>query len=271
MIENELQNTLRERFNPEGSPLREHQLCMLKMLVFFDKICKKHNIKYWLCSGTLIGAVRHNGFIPWDDDLDVEMLRDDFNKLKKVMASYENERYALQTHSTDRGYVAPYGKLRDTHSLIIEENGNDKYYKYKGVYIDVFIIDKSSSSSVIKWTNRFQEHFLFRPNKRIQNDIIRKVYIESSYYFFNSILFPLLRCFSSLTTKEQYRLALGSCFTMPRYINDIFPLSTVKFENYSFPAPGNSHNYLRKIYGNYMELPNLETLRIHTTHVEIFD
>ena len=74
MITDTLQNELRERYNPNGSTLRKQQLRMLEMLQYIDSVCKKHNIRYWLCSGTLLGAVRHGGFIPWDDDVDIEML-----------------------------------------------------------------------------------------------------------------------------------------------------------------------------------------------------
>lgn len=66
---------LRQRYNPDGSLLRRQQMRMLHILVEVDKICQRHNIRYWLSSGTLIGAVRHGGFIPWDDDLDIEMMR----------------------------------------------------------------------------------------------------------------------------------------------------------------------------------------------------
>ena len=62
------------RFNPEGSVLRLHQMKMLRILEFVDRVCRKHGIRYWLSSGTLLGAVRHGGFIPWDDDMDIEML-----------------------------------------------------------------------------------------------------------------------------------------------------------------------------------------------------
>ena len=63
---------LRQRFSPEGSPLRRHQDRMLEMMVWLDAVCRRHGIPYWLGSGTLLGAVRHGGFIPWDDDVDIE-------------------------------------------------------------------------------------------------------------------------------------------------------------------------------------------------------
>ena len=85
---------LRQRFNPDGSQLRKHQLRMLEILVVIDKICRKHQIPYWLSSGTLIGAVRHNGFIPWDDDLDIEMMRNDY-LLENPVYDKTNNIYSL--------------------------------------------------------------------------------------------------------------------------------------------------------------------------------
>ena len=76
------QESLRQRFNPDGSLLRRQQMRMLEILLEVDKICKKHHIEYWLSSGTLIGAIRHKGFIPWDDDIDINITRENYNKLK---------------------------------------------------------------------------------------------------------------------------------------------------------------------------------------------
>ncbi|WP_431605313.1 LicD family protein, partial [Duncaniella dubosii] len=91
MIDPLLQQELRSRFNPDGSPLRRHQLLMLDMLKKINRICVENNIKYWLSSGTCIGALRHGGFIPWDDDVDLEMLEEDFKKLRRVMRCYNGD------------------------------------------------------------------------------------------------------------------------------------------------------------------------------------
>ena len=72
-------------YNPEGSTLRKAQKEMVQVLGAFAEICEKHDIKWWLCSGTLLGAARHKGFIPWDDDVDVSMLKEDFKRLEKVL------------------------------------------------------------------------------------------------------------------------------------------------------------------------------------------
>ena len=113
MIDKNFQSELRIKFNPDGSELRTYQLELLKMLIDFDEICRSLNIKYWLSSGTLLGAVRHGGFIPWDDDVDVDMTRDDYKKLVKSFK--ETDKYALQTSQNDPYYFWPYAKLRLRH------------------------------------------------------------------------------------------------------------------------------------------------------------
>jgi hypothetical protein len=95
---------LRQRYNPDGSQLRRHQMRMLDILIEVDRICKKHHISYWLSSGTLIGALRHNGFIPWDDDLDIEMMRSDYLRLMEVLPQELPEWLALQSDKTDPAY-----------------------------------------------------------------------------------------------------------------------------------------------------------------------
>ena len=137
MIDEDLQQKLRARYNPDGSSLRTYQLHMVHMLDYFDRFCSEHGIRYWLSSGTCLGAVRHGGFIPWDDDVDVEMMRDDYLKLEKVRE--ETDDYVLQTWRNDRYYSTSFAKLRDKHSVIY-----DSLYKYRGCFIDLFPLEYSN-------------------------------------------------------------------------------------------------------------------------------
>ena len=270
MIDNLLQKQLRARFNPDRSLLRQHQLRMLEMLKYIDDVCGKYDIKYWLCSGTLLGAVRHGGFIPWDDDLDIEMLRDDYKKFVKVVAMEGNNRYVLQTHQTDFNYFAPYGKLRDLRSCIKEDSTNDLYYKFHGAYIDVFIMEPSSFLILHKISNKLQDVLLFKANGLLKNKFIRRCYFSLMCILLHNILFPVLQTLSALNAKGQLRHTMGSCFTKPRYNDDIFPLKDIEFEGSKFPVPGNTHSYLSKIYGDYMVIPNVNEIRVHTVHVEFY-
>lgn len=269
MIDAIEQKKLRERFNPEGSLLRQYQLKMLEMLKYIDEVCRKYQIRYWLCSGTLLGAVRHGGFIPWDDDVDIEMLRDDYKKFIHAMENEPQINYALQTHCTDRAYLAPYAKLRDLHSLIKENNTNDLYYKYKGCYIDVFIMESSSSLVLNRASNFLQNSLLFYPNACIKNKFCREIYLNAMFWILNKLVFPSFRLFSKIGAKGQLRHTFGSCFTKKRDKDDIFPLTNLKFEDCSFPVPGNYDAYLKKIYGSYMNLPDLDKIVMHTVEVEL--
>lgn len=82
-------------FNKEGTILRKHQLRMLDMLSYIDTICRENNIKYWLAGGTLLGAVRHQGFIPWDDDVDIELFKEDFDRLLTLLSADSGSGYSL--------------------------------------------------------------------------------------------------------------------------------------------------------------------------------
>lgn len=269
MITDTLQNELRERYNPDGSILRKQQLRMLEMLQYIDFVCKKHNIRYWLCSGTLLGAVRHGGFIPWDDDVDIEMLREDYKRLIEILKKDIDSRYALQTHSTDANYLYPYAKLRDLHSTLKEGHSMDESYRYHGIFIDIFVMEPSSSLRLFKCSSMIYQKVLYALSRRIKNEKVRKIYSDIAYFLLNHVLFPIFHFFSDWKANGQLRHALGGVFSKSRIMKEIFPLSSIKFENVYFPIPHDSDSYLRRIYGNYMQLPDLNKINIHTIEIEI--
>ena len=258
MIDYQLQQQLRERFNPDGSMLRKQQLRMLEILLYIDKICKENNIKYWLSSGTLLGAVRHGGFIPWDDDLDIEMLREDYEKFLKVFT--DNDNYALQTYKSDENYFRTFAKVRDLHSEISEFE-LDRYYKYRGLYVDIFSIERVPKYICRLYGGVFEVIGRWR---RKCGD--------------NKFLWHILKCFQKITlwtipiarpifrifTKDLHH-SYGSGFLKERHIEDIHPLTSVQFEGYTFPAPNNVDSYLRLIYGDYNRLPDIDSFVIHTS------
>lgn len=269
MIDKDLQQQLRERFNPDGSDLRRLQLEMLKMLVWFDDFCKKHDIRYWISSGTLIGAVRHGGYIPWDDDLDIDMMREDYEKLKKAMFQEEHPDYVLQDNESDPGYFFSYGKLRHKHSLMEETNRYDRIFNMKGMFMDILtfekmprILNKIACLSVghcYKILNR----------KGISDEkALRKV--QRIYAFNKHLLFPILRLLAKLSPTKWRLRSPGIPYKSRTTEAEVFPLSHVEFEGYSFPAPRDTHSYLTRMYGDYMHLPDLENLHPHFTKYEIY-
>ena len=143
MQENKVYNTgetnsiLRSKYNYDGSLLRKAQMRMLEMLIFLDDICKKNDISYFIAFGTLLGAVRHGGFIPWDDDMDVYINDRDMKKLRKIINS-GNYPYIVQDHTVDKGFVRYYNVLRDLKSEYVKDEFQHNQRKYRGVQIDFF-------------------------------------------------------------------------------------------------------------------------------------
>lgn len=154
MIPRDIQEQFKKQYNPEGSILRRAQYRMLEMLSFIDDVCVKNNIKYWIDSGTLLGARRHGGFIPWDDDVDICMPREDYVKFKDIMLhNNPSDEFVLQCHQTDNHYFATWDTLRD---LKTEMSGNGKRlenFKFRGLQIDIFLIDDRCNKQFLFYGN----------------------------------------------------------------------------------------------------------------------
>jgi len=244
---------LKQRYNPEGSDLRHLQYKMLDILKIVDRICKKYNLPYWLSSGTLLGAVRHGGFIPWDDDLDVEMLREDYEKLIKILPQELPEGYVLQDNMTDSNYVYLYAKVRDTNSKIREICKVNQEFEIGGVFIDIFPIEP-----VIPAFKRISS-VLF--NRLCYNLVLKKgcwrLLYNINYWILLHVVFPIFRFLTGLKNAKDYHYIYGISFLQERRnYDDIFPLKRITFEGETFMAPNDCDAYLRKLYGDYMKLPD---------------
>ncbi len=219
--------------------LRKLQKCDVMLLKIFDKICKKNNIPYWLDYGTLLGAHRHNGFIPWDDDMDVAMLREDYERAIPI----------LKQEFTALGVDFEAGE-KDNAPLVRIGIG----YKHSntGIWLDVFPIDliktnerinvvyKELSQRIIKYRKYYFRH---RNKSSRQSLIKKKKEIINFRGTDNKILFH----------GPEY---VDCSIYIHRY-EDVFPLKQIEFEKYFFPAPCNCDNYLAELYGNdYMSFPH---------------
>lgn len=257
---------LKARFNPEGSPLRRQQLVMLEMVKVLDRICKKHNIPYFLYGGTLLGAVRHNGFIPWDDDLDVGLMRKDYQRLMKVLPDELPPHIILQTNQTDKNYFYFFAKLRDTRSFL-DEGAYDRAFNYRGIFIDIFPFDKLQLP-LQQLKLQSYAYTLYR-NGKGSEAALRK--IRALTWFNRKISFPVLRFISRLTGGKTLTYDFGIPFHIVYDEKDIFPLTTHEFEGVQLSVPGDSDHMLRSQFGNYMRLPNLDNVEHHVVTLEFFD
>ena len=128
-----------------GDLLKRIQTINLEMLMEIDRICRKNNIKYSIMYGTLLGAVRHGGFIPWDDDCDVVFRRYEYEKFfEACKKDLDTDKFFLQDHRTDSGYLFGYGKLR-RNGTVFKRTGQEHIRQHGGLFIDLLILDEPAS------------------------------------------------------------------------------------------------------------------------------
>lgn len=264
-------------YNPDGSKLRKAQLRMLEILTAVDEICTRHKIRYWLSFGTLLGAVRHGGFIPWDDDLDICIMRDDYKRFAKVLNDELPPYMALQDNNSDsRYFTRGLYRIRDKDSYLNEEAY--KIYKEQGLLIDVFLMEKMPSLSFKRWIRKFnlesylytKEIAIYGNSKRVKGKLYRPLC---------NLLISIAHIFSQIhPTKKlsmHYLTDVAGFGFIQFSKNDIFPLIRIKFENREFLVPNNYGKILTQIYGDYMTLPPIN--KRHATghefrdNYEIFD
>jgi lipopolysaccharide cholinephosphotransferase len=238
--------------------LNKAKKIMFEILKEFDRICKKYNLTYWLDFGTLLGAYRHKGFIPWDDDLDVGMLKEDYEKFLEIAKKELDSRYFLQTKETDKYYLNFFAKIRDRNSTFIDAWEKDKNIKYhQGIYIDIFPAMRVTKSTL---ENKYFRMLVFLSklthNRKIRIDFLTK---------------PLIKKINSFSDKKGEYL-ISSAETMhylkPVKVDNIFPLRMLEFEGELFPAPKDTDVYLRAIFGDdFMILPPKEKRVSHSVAI----
>jgi len=237
--------------------IKQAQNIMLKLLLEFDRICQKHQLTYWLDFGTLLGAVRHKGFIPWDDDLDVSMPREDYKKFLQVALDELPPEMFLQTKETDPHSLNFIAKIRDRNSTLIDAWEEGKTIRYhQGIFMDIFPTMKVSGKS--------SKNPLFK-GLVIASKITHNRYIRIS--FLTEKLIRIINRFSD--ERGEYLTFSGETmqYRDPVKLFDIFPLQKIEFEGHMFPAPRNPDVYLTRLFGpDYMTLPPEEKRKVGTQY-----
>lgn len=260
------QEELKERYNPDGSTLRRNQLELLDMLRSLAQICDQNNITWWLSSGTLLGAARHKGFIPWDDDIDIVMLRKDCRRLEKILHKMDSEEFIYQSMCSDIEYVNTFGKFRKRKGEVKITGGRYRYLKYKGQFIDIFCIERTpywaARAARVIYLN-MQYPTIYIKCKWLRHTLIRV--IEGLCL---GIINPILRLAGLINPKGEYHYQMGTGWAKHTfYMKHTMPLTTIEFEGEMFPAPKDTDAYLTNVYGDWRKLPNEDDIRhsIHST------
>ena len=267
--------------------LREAQVLMKTILRDIDKICRENNISYWIESGTMLGAKRHNGFIPWDDDIDVGMMRKDYEKFLEVAPKYLPDDLFLQNAQLDSGVENSWSKVRHKYSKLIEED-NAEYHE--GLFVDIFPYDFyecnfKDKSFIRKKLSEINYLMLFKAKLPYQKGIGENLKIGIAKVYRKIIIRKSLNQFcvdrqnkATNGSKEGngkligYGSEIGE-FEFNRYMEKeiIFPIKEGKFEDIEVKIPNNSHRYLTTIYGpKYMEIPKVEDRYNHNKGIYIY-
>ena len=238
----------------------------LELLSHIDRICKDNSIQYFLSGGTMLGAIRHKGFIPWDDDIDIAMLREDFEKFKAVCATQLSDKYQYQSHTNKDGYHYFFDKItiKDTYFSTKYSDGFDML---KGISMDIFVFDKTSDNAFMQKLH-FKRLMLLRLLMNVR--WINKARKGKSYLL-SKLLLPILRLFSMDTYSKRYDKLLRkyehkqtSTVLAPATDHKwrgVMPKSwfenvtEAQFDNIVSYVPTSYDNYLKQWYGDdYMDL-----------------
>lgn len=245
--------------------LRKAQLKMLEMLKIIDAICNKYQLDYWLDAGTLLGAVRHQGFIPWDDDMDIGMPRESFEIFLKVAPSELPSHCWLQTSQSDPGFfnMATPLKIRDKHSFYVEKHESFKEPYVQGIFIDVFVYDRlpvdASQRKRSKWYAKKISRFLACKYSKTPMGHYASVYRLLSRFIPKALLEKKMNQLIA-KSKESHSPYLGRGYQCvgKNFIpeEDIYPVRKAKFETEIFSIPQNAALFLTQQFGeNYLTLP----------------
>lgn len=259
--------------------LRQLQLAELEILDEFIRICEEHDLRYWLTGGSLLGAVRHGGFIPWDDDIDVAMPREDYDRFASLCRQCLNGRFFYQSPETDPDYALTYAKLRMNGTEIYEERFRDSRF-HKGIYIDLFPLDLCPRPGLLS-------HFLFNilAVMNYRGQIVSGEPYVPYRELSGKLGYALLRMLGKKQLGKARRavLAISARCSAGDYLasysgaygygREVFPAEWFgeaqlhEFEGRMCRIPGSQDKLLQQLYGEgYMTVPPAEG---RSTHIDL--
>ncbi len=263
--------------------LRQMQMIQLEILIEIDRICRKHAIPYSIDGGTLLGAVRHKGFIPWDDDIDVIMLRDDYERFFRLYKSeLDTKRFFLQERRTDSGYRVGYTRIRRNHT-VYRRAGHEHMTYHQGVFIDIFILDNVPNNRILQILHRGA---CFINRKILWSESGKHIAGNAFWrgWFAIVSLIPADWAFRSndtiarLCNRRKTKLIRHNTHPYPNPKDCgygipselMLSFAELTFEGHSFMAVADYERYLKLLYGDYMTLPPQDKRKPHI-HLSAFE
>lgn len=241
-----------------GVPLDDIHAVQLEMLDEIDRICRENNIKYFLSGGTLLGAIRHGGYIPWDDDIDLWMTRKNYKRFKRAAKKQLSDSYFLMDYFTDIHYPLSILKVNKRGTRFVEGVFADLPIE-KCIYVDIFPLDniclpfyKLQTAILIKM--QAIRDFKLR-GVGGESRVKRMVYSAVPLWLCRAITELTMRFFNIFPAKLKNQLCHRGRY-WPKFTRaDVEELIPAEFEGKQYPIPKNYDDILRRCYGDYMELP----------------
>lgn len=243
--------------------------CQLLIAREIKRICDENNIKYFIIAGTLLGAIRHGGFIPWDDDMDIGMLREDYEKFIEIAKKELKEDFFLQTTETDESYGLPFAKILLNDTVLVEATAGSN--AKKGIFVDVFPFDNVPESEELRENHNKQTYFYKRLllaklnyNVCAKNDYVKRaVYfalkIVAGFYSHDKLVKKLENEITKYNGKQSEDIVnIGGAYGYKKEtIKAQWVRETVEipFEDMTISAPVDYIKYLETFYGDYMTPP----------------
>lgn len=262
------------------SNLKEIQQRCLEILKYINNVCKENDIKYSLCAGTALGAIRHKGFIPWDDDIDIMMTRENYDKFIQIMDSTQNANYKCLHFGKDfPNYFYRFAKVVDLHTYVEEENF--PRHKDMGLFVDIFPVDAIPEEMAVERTKKYAQmgvlHYIAASKKFVKSD---KGLFRSILKFFIWSFYKIVGWKHLVKKSEKFlrEYKIADCKyagvydeyedreIMPKEIFD--NLIEIDFEDTKFSLIENYDYYLTKLYGDYMTPPPEDKRQQH--HIVAF-
>lgn len=265
---------IREGYQLSQKELREIQLIQLELICEVDRICKKHNIIYNMVGGTMLGAIRHKGYIPWDDDADIGFLREEYEKFRMICRKeLDKDRFYFQDFRDIRGYRWGYGKLRRKGTEFIRLNQEFMPYE-QGIAIDIMPFDNVPDAI---WGKRihmficfvFRKIFWSAVGRKVEPNVGKKFLYKILYKIPEKALIKVYQEFIELCNRKITKQVRILTFPTPKQVYGYkrewyTDLAEYDFEGKRFPGAKDYDGYLSIKYKNYMEWPPIEKRKTHS-------
>ncbi|MEG2184652.1 MAG: LicD family protein [Cloacibacillus sp.] len=245
---------------------------MLELLNEFERLCNILEIQYIAIGGTLLGAIRHHGFIPWDDDIDVALKREDYEKFLNLAARELGKEFFLQTFETDPGTTAYQAKLRLNGTLFIESS-TIKRNMHQGIFLDIFPLDEiprngDESKKFCRQCFFWEQLFVAKNTYKTMGSVddlkgLMRAAIRAALFVLMRPIHKKFIYYKLDTTLKRYRdcgsgkLTLPSGYGYKKYLttSEIYPITRQEFETTTICAPQDYDVFLHRLFGNYTQLP----------------